>query len=437
VLTSRGAQRATGWSGAQAAFLQDYDVEVAEKSTSSDPIVGIRNLGLAVDLRATPDADARHVRLTVLAHAAALAELRPFDAKYGQHVELPRVPTSEARGDLLVPAGRWAVLDRSGAEDTTVRFLVRAVTTPFTGAAAAGARDPLTSPLRTRGGALAQRALDLRTLLEAPAPVECAPHLLSPSNFAPPEPPELAEPTPALGADAVVDLVRAFVAPDSWDRRGVEIAMQYGHLYLRQTPDVLDAVEALVGQLRRRLVWTAHVDLRLVETDDADRVRPILEGGALPSPDAMAGLEAALADGSARTVGRLRIPCMQGVENRARHGELHAYLADYDVEIASDAQIGNPIVQEAFLGTEADVDPARCAGGDAAAVQVQLVRTHRLQTRTVDTPHGPLELPRMDLDRFRTTVTAAAGRTTLVAADVQGSTTRLLLLRLELPPTGP
>ena len=102
-------QRVSLFRGQQQAFVQDYDVEVAQSSSIGDPIISVLQAGLSFDVRAM----ARGDDLTVVDIRGQLAspdnEMRVYGTTSGP-VQAPNQSHVEFAGTLAVGADEFTVL---------------------------------------------------------------------------------------------------------------------------------------------------------------------------------------------------------------------------------------------------------------------------------------------------------------------------------------
>ncbi|MFV1958763.1 MAG: hypothetical protein ACC662_05050, partial [Planctomycetota bacterium] len=284
-------------------------------------------------------------------------------------------------------------------------------------------------------GPLAFRAFDVGDLGEVVASHAAPTVNLVPSNFTPPEPPELPEPSAIYPPDALVDLIQELAAPGTWKRTGSSIDVRGNRLVVVQTEPILDAVERGIEALRHRLLFT--VDTTAVVVDVPRRLAEALtfasEGRRapyLPGERALEALAAARVSGEATSVGRVRIPSMTGARSVLVQGRRIAYVQDYAVEIADGASIANPIVRTAFSGLVVDVIPSLTPGGDAVFLDVRFDATRLHEPiRQGETPHGLVDLPAVDVLRLRTDLVVPLGQTAVVGMGGHGERVRVLLVR--------
>ena len=234
------------------------------------------------------------------------------------------------------------------------------------------------------------------------------------SGSLPPVP--LPEPTPIFPAEGLVRLIRELSPPGAWDRRGVSIEAVNGRLYVRQAPALIEGVRALLDRLRERLLWVLEVDVDVVEVD------------AVRVAGALSGDEAAWSGEEARRLDGLTWSAMNGARTQVLAGRLRRYLQDYEVEIAQQASIPNPVMEEFLDGVQVDLTGSLCSGRDVAMLEVRFQRTLAREVRVLETEHGPLELPEVGLVQVRTTISAPLGKTSVAGVAGDGPRRTLVLV---------
>jgi type II secretory pathway component GspD/PulD (secretin) len=90
---------------------------------------------------------------------------------------------------------------------------------------------------------------------------------LAPSNYTPPEPPELPEPAPIYPTDGLTETIKQVVDPESWNDPAT-IDIKNGTLIVRNTQETLDKVEQLVEELRRNSGPMVSMEVRFITMED-------------------------------------------------------------------------------------------------------------------------------------------------------------------------
>jgi hypothetical protein len=410
---------AVGTSGSMTTFLQDHDVEVAQKSQTTDPTVGLEKAGLSFQAHAVRSGDRLLARVD--AWHAKSAGRRSVKTATGETVELPDVRGSELHATMRLVPGAWALATGAGG----VRFAVRASVEEA--AIAPDASGPL--PVAARSGAPGPFALatvpaaDLFSASEFGARLR--PIFLAPSNFTPREMLEIPQPEPVVGCDGLLELVKN-ADPGAWEEEGSSLQVVPGRVLVRHDEARRAAVEKTVAVLRDRFARGFRLRATVVTVPAGAWVRPLAAGELEPLlADDGRGL---LATDGAKVVGRASLRLLSGQRSAATSGTWRSYVGDYDVEIAQESSIGNPIVQRVLDGMSLDLWAHAASGGGALALEARLDRSTWRGSRNVPTAHGEIECPDMTVLRLRGQRAVALGSTVVLAAGVDGPEATLVLL---------
>ena len=128
-VTAFNAQRAHILVAEQQAYIRDYDVEIATSAAAYDPIIGIVQDGLVLDVRPIISNDRKYITLEMRPTVANLVELRLFDitpdnrpdtpTNPDTYLQLPKLDLQRAQTTVRMPdkgsvliAGLKNVLDR-------------------------------------------------------------------------------------------------------------------------------------------------------------------------------------------------------------------------------------------------------------------------------------------------------------------------------------
>jgi type II secretory pathway component HofQ len=91
---------------------------------------------------------------------------------------------------------------------------------------------------------------------------------LVPSNFTPPEPPELPDPQPIFQAENLVELIKETIGKEgTWDEPAA-IDTKNGIIIARNRPEILQQVEALLDDLRANSGLLVHLEVRFLTAED-------------------------------------------------------------------------------------------------------------------------------------------------------------------------
>jgi hypothetical protein len=430
-ITAFPGQRAAAFAGRQRAVLSAYDAQVAQSSTASDPAVDVANLGLAAGVRAYPAAGGDAVRVVLDGFlAAAAGDLKRLDAGAQRTVEAAPWWIDSLRADVVLRPGTWRVVGTGarGPGGTAWAFLARATPSPFRGGAGPAPTPAFDAVPKDRSGAFESRRFDVQALA-SPAGHRMGPsiHLL-PTSFLEPEPPELPEPMPPVPSDLLVEFLKETLPRATFEEDGATMEVRSGVVIARLRPGLLDAVEARLADLRRAFLWEVTTTAELVDVPDAVALR-LLRPDALRNGAPLLDDEGRAALGKAARIDGASVACLGGTRNASESGRWQPYVADYEVRIAESAVAAKPVIGRCFSGFVLDVEPSISSGGDAVHLDVRAIRTEVISPiRKVETPHGPLELPEMNVLRVRTSLAVPFGKTAIVGAGGEGGRTRLLLV---------
>ena len=414
-------QSVVGRHGGMFAYVQEEDVEVAQDAKGSDPIVGTAFDGLSfrADLVTS---DAARVRARVQAWYAAPGSLQTIPTVESGLVEALAVDGLSVSREVNLAPGTWMLL----SADANHAFAVRA------GRRAAGSKPaphaglPLPAPGASTSP-LTLRRFDLSDLL---APVQNARGPLvriDPSNFSPPQPPELPEPMPAFMAETLVEVARHLVGHEATRREGVSLDLRMRTLFARTPEDAVPRLERFLGMARTRTLRAMDLRATIVALPLASFPEYVadLDDGATLLAD---GGEALLRRSGARVLDRLHVHLRDGQRGVAVAGRQRSYLGDYDVEVAEKSSIGNPIMHRVFEGSVLDVRGNLVTGGDALSCEVRFDRTTPRPVRAISTPYGPLECPSLTVLRVRGSAVVPLGATRLLGVALDGGEVTLVLL---------
>lgn len=116
-------------------------------------------------------------------------------------------------------------------------------------------------------GAMVLRQFDVRDLAVRIQDFAANDMNLVPSNFTPPEPPDLGEPEPQYSADQLLELIKSTVGNEAtW--ADAEPQQQNNILIIRNTPEVLAQVEDLLQQLRGATGVLVNLEVRFLTAED-------------------------------------------------------------------------------------------------------------------------------------------------------------------------
>ena len=231
-------------------------------------------------------------------------------------------------------------------------------------------------------GDLSLRIYDVSVIC-APRIPQFGPRLGStPSNYVMREE-DVAEPVQFLPQDNLIDIIRQRVEPESWDMEGAEISARENRIFVRHRVHILKRVEELLDAIALAASRRVRFEVSLYGMDWSGGIGPIAGKPFVPP----AGAER-LESGSVETYPGVATTFK--ITNRLR------LLKDYDVEIAENSAIADPIVEAADEGLVIDLVPHPTMDGDRVLVEA------RVQQGTFERP-----IPRLSLSENRKTLLGA------------------------------
>jgi hypothetical protein len=416
----------TAFAGQQAAFVTDYDVEVAQRSSAHDPLVQALRAGLAVEATLWPGLRPDELRLELDAHLCELLRVEPGSAGEQRPLELPVLASTLVVAQASLRQGAWSVLPgaaaRGEAAHTVLLARVREAG-PWEAGAPAG--HALAEPPPGSGEAtLAQRSFPAHGLVRD-AGWRVAPDLALRSWF---EAPGAPGPLPApagLSGEELTSLLRTVVPAEAWGSRGGSADLRLGVLEVRAPAPTLEAVASTLGALEEVLAPAYEVQARLV---DLPASSPLL-ADALLAPASEAALAQALAAGEATQLEHLRGQARAGQRNHVAALEERAYLQDLDLEIAQESTIVDPVVGVLATGCVVEVEPLACASPGWVRTTLALQRSVPAQAlRTVRTAAGDLQCPDLRQHEAALDLALPLGRTVVAASFAAPQGRRVVLL---------
>ena len=261
----------------------------------------------------------------------------------------------------------------------------------------------------------------------------------------------------------LADYLRSFVAPQLAPHEAV-VALGPGHLAVRANAVGLASIRDILAELRARRADHVAVSLRILEMTE-DRYETTLKGlmqGDFQTDEqgeAMAGAPRVLLSDSPPTRALLervqrgvdvlsapRILALNGHRAEVSTGERISYVRDYDVEIAGETAIADPVIDTLFDGIVFDVVagslPERRLGVDLDVTSGRVERPIPEFETTVGVPDSgksrrvTLQLPTWTKHRLRVTVALPDRGTALFALPARGAagerTRQVVMLRVEL-----
>ena len=336
-------------------YLRDYEVEIAQDSTVGDPQMDTLVTGWSCEVRPFVLQDGT-VLLDAFTQTAEMAEpIRTLSLEtdpFGS-LDLPRVHALRATTRSRLEA------------DTTRVLLVRE--DPERGLEAILASATSLDP---RGHEATRLRLDVSALVTAREERLLVAHPASPGFW--PRVPQLAEEVlPPFDDERLVDALHQRTSAVLWEEEGAWLGLQEGGRLVVVGPG--DAAFRVRGALQA------------IETSELGCLRARLVVGA--------GEEGALL--RPRTALALDVPA--GGRVTWQEGFEAAFLADWGVEVAQEARVGDPIVDTLFAGIELELLTAPAPVGDVAFAEVDVRLSEAEIPLTLARPGsdctGPIEVP--------------------------------------------
>ncbi|MFM8979562.1 MAG: hypothetical protein ACKOSS_03765 [Planctomycetia bacterium] len=420
---------ATAFAGQQGAYVTDYDVEVAQRSSASDPYVSALRTGLSVQATLWPGLRAGELRLELDARLAELLRVEPGTAGDQRPLELPQVASTQVVASATLQDRAWTVLPGAAprGEATHVLLLARASrASDWPEGVPAG--HLLAAPAAgTAEAALEQRAFPAHALVRSPASRRAPDLALLSSGEGQPPLTDLDAPgvPSALGAEELTSLLRTLLPPEAWGARGGSADLRLSTLEARAPAPTLEAIGGLLRTLEEGLAPAYEVEARLV---DLPANSPVL-AGLLLSPEAEAALSRALGAGEATALEQLRVQARAAQRNHVSALEQRSYVQDLDIEIAQETSIVDPVVGTLATGCVLEVEPLPCAGPGWVRTSLVLQRSVLAQAlRTVRTAAGDLQCPDLRQHEVRLDLALPLGRSALAATFTGAQGRRVALL---------
>ncbi|MHC4957038.1 MAG: hypothetical protein ACYTGN_01585 [Planctomycetota bacterium] len=249
---------------------------------------------------------------------------------------------------------------------------------------------------------------------------------LIPSKYQPPEGREV-ESRSVMSPDMLIELLRQTVEPETWDSvEGASIEPKSRFLVVTNIGRVHGKLKQLLDFLRAEIGRQVVVDVVAMPVNEetagllSERPREL-------TPDE--------ADALSKTepLGTVRVVCANGQMSVQRSGKKVAYLQDYDVEIAKDSTIGDPIAQDLFVGLGAEILACLDIGGGGALLHCLIERTELSgEARKVKTEHGDVDAPKLKKTMLGTSLWVPFDRTVVAGGATAGRDACVILLRARL-----
>ncbi len=157
-----------------------------------------------------------------------------------------------------------------GLDDVSVKWILdNVITTPFDlrweprdGVVTIAAKDEVAGELRLKYFDVKDLAVKIQNFRGTEI-------FLSPSNYTPPEPPELTEAAPIFPTDALLETIKAVVDPDSWvGDSGSSIDLKNGTLIVKNRAETIEKVGELLQELRKNSGPMVTLEVRFISAED-------------------------------------------------------------------------------------------------------------------------------------------------------------------------
>jgi hypothetical protein len=395
----RSGQRSHAAALRERLVLSDYEVEVAEKVASPDPIVSKQRFGAVADVTALAARDGSKLTLECRLALAVPGDLtRKIETDLGV-IELPERFVYDCYSTATPAFGQaWLGAASRPGGDAVLFVVIPRSRSLATGAGhkalpkAAGKRMTLAYDL----GALTYYAPDF------PGP---ALRLQSADSGAAGGIPGLGmdeegDSTVRLTEDEVAELIRANLDPDSWEHPRNVLEVRAGAIVVTHTPAMHAQVRAYIAKLLASRVAELRCEALVVAADAALlKLIAARTGPAIPQA-ALAPWLAALADPAA-VAGYASFSVQNRQRSCATAVRCLRILRDWDTEVAAEAKIGDPIVGVVYEGFVGDLQPTLAGDGKAVALRLAPVLTQFAgEPRRIATKHGDAQL--VDIHRLGT-----------------------------------
>lgn len=218
------------------------------------------------------------------------------------------------------------------------------------------------------------------------------------------------------GPEELMDMITGSVRPDVWDTgwASINVSGLYGLMVLAEE-DVHGEIASFLGGLRRMVGKTVTVEVRLIELDASTEMPAGGQSFLESREDGLVLLRRAEAGEGMRLLRSARITGMNGQRVSVHAGAQRSFVQDYDVEVAQDSSISDPIVGISQTGLAFDVRPIARGEG---LISLEIMAQSNLEDgagRNVVTPSGPVLAPKTRFAEFNSTVTIPDGGFAVIA----------------------
>ncbi|MEQ8766259.1 MAG: hypothetical protein RL885_20260 [Planctomycetota bacterium] len=384
-------------------FIADFDVEVAQEESISDPLIGVLQAGLEVAVRASDrhDSGGLQIELTI-DDVVAEGDWKSRQTSDGAGtVQLPVVSLNRSLASAKVSEGESMLLWSSGSMGLSRGYLIQArvIGEPL---------KNLLQPMPLGHSELATIVVPVHTLISkvlmpnGPVRAFEEPLRTSYQDF------EMDisdhETVHRIEEDMLHETIYGQVDLETWESiEGTQISIFNGYLIARNGQSSLAKIGTLLSRLEAELlpqdyvleaeVWSVPL------SDDSIRSLGVLSG------DAAKALRE-----KGRLVHSSRLCAIAGNLAESMVGSERAYVWDFNPEIAQGASISDPVMSSTFSGGMVRAQVGAPAGGP-----LSLDATLSLSSLTAQDSVSP-SAPRIgELDLPRVRVHSVSGQASLKA----------------------
>lgn len=222
---------------------------------------------------------------------------------------------------------------------------------------------------------------------------------------------------PAFDGETLTSLLENLLGPDAWSADGASMDLAGGWLEVRQTAALHARIAAVLGVLARAGSRRAVVDAHVVLLAPGMLEEAGAEAGVLSEAQDRALREAAAGGKRGRTVGVLRVAGLPGVLGHAAEVRQRRLLTDFDIEIAMDSVVADPVSRQVLDGTVLEIRPCFAPDGATILVDYRFSCARPGTVREFDgktKPEGKFQLPSRGLFTAGGTWPCPSGRTVLL-----------------------
>jgi hypothetical protein len=265
-----------------------------------------------------------------------------------------------------------------------------------------------------------------------------------------------------LTGEDFVNLIKNNIAEDTWEHAQASVAFSDGILTITNKKSVHDRIRQYLAYWRGFFGKMIVIDVLLLSVDPQllDRVRSAGDPErpmALPPERLRTLLDAAREGKNAEILKSLRVTAHPGQRVNLTDVAHHQYVKDHDTQIATAAVGLDPVIGEYTSGVSVDVTPTLEPFLGAVTLEIRASRVepegfverklklarevHALglsteansssglrASRSFESFEARIEMPKVAVDRIRTTLTARGRETVIAASTFRGGRQLLFLL---------